>query len=56
MSDDNQTQDEHEELNEQELDAISGGFDPQPDPPGIERIRPPDLPQIMIRKVSGEQH
>jgi hypothetical protein len=55
MSEDNKLQDEQKELEEQDLDTISGGFDPQPDPPGTARLRPPDLPHI-ISKTSGEQH
>jgi hypothetical protein len=56
-SDDTKPQhDEENEITEQELDDVSGGFNPQPDPPGlVERWRPPDLPQIMVRKAGGEQ-
>jgi bacteriocin-like protein len=55
MDDDDQSQPELEELNEQELDAISGGFDPQPDPPTNRLKTEPPNPDIRFIKLGGEQ-
>ena len=44
-----------DEINEEELDNVSGGFNPQPDPPGRYRLinNNPILPPTDLGGITG---